>query len=73
MMDAFNYIRKSPYMTSVDTSSYGNTTNIGDVNVTINEAKFKDDADYEEVAKRVGQVFTKELQKSGFNVARYSM
>ena len=73
MMDSFNYIRKSPYITNVDTSSYGDTYNVGDINVTINQAEFKDDADYEKVAQRVGQVFTKELQKGGFNVARYSM
>ena len=73
MMDSFNYIRKSPYMTNVDTSSYGDTYNVGDINVTINQAELKDDADYEKVAQRVGQVFTKELQKGGFNVARYSM
>lgn len=55
-----------PTMSAVDTSSVeNNLMTVGDINVTLNEAKLKEDADYYEVASRVGQVFAKELSKQG--------
>lgn len=72
LTDALNYIRVEPfYVPNTDTLS-GNTQSIGDINITINGAEMKDDADYEDVARRVGQAFTRELQKEGLNLARYS-
>ena len=72
MMNALNYVRVSPYMSSVDSSMFGNNTNVGDVYVTINQAELKSDADYDKVAKRVGESFSKQLASQGLNLAGYS-
>ena len=72
MLNAFNYVRVSPTMTHVDPSTYNNNTTIGDVNVTINQAELKSDADLDKVAKRVGEVFTKEIQKQGITLNAYA-
>jgi hypothetical protein len=45
---------------------------IDNVAITLNEAQLKDDADYEEVAQKVGDIFVKELSKQGMNVMSYS-
>lgn len=45
-----------------------NNTSVGDINITINQAELKSDADYEEVARKVGNAFTKQLSKSGLNI-----
>lgn len=47
-------------------------TNIGTVNVTINEASISSDADIAELANRVGEQFTNQLSLSGFNTSRYA-
>ena len=66
-LDSAKYVRTRAYMSNIDSSNFSGATNtIGDVNITITEASFKDDADYEEVAERVGQVFVKEIAKQGF-------
>ena len=49
-----------------------NNASIGDINITITEASFKEDADYEKVAERVGAAFVKELNRQGLNMANYS-
>ena len=73
MLDQFTYVRNMPYMTNVDTSKYGNTNvSVGDVNVNLYEAKLENDADYDLIAKKVGNAFTKQLQKDGFNLAGYN-
>ena len=46
--------------------------NIDNVTITLNEAQLKEDADYEQVAERVGDIFVKELSKQGMNVLSYS-
>ena len=51
----------------------GNTNTIGDIHVTITEAEFKEDADYDKVAIRVGESFARELSKVGFNISNYSL
>jgi len=50
----------------------GNSQTVGDINITINQAELKSDADYEEVARKVGQAFTKQLSKEGFNLRSYA-
>ena len=72
-LDQAKYVRfKSPF-SHIDTGSFGGAGfTIGDVNVTITEAQFQEDADYEEVARRVGEAFVKELGKQGLNMANYA-
>ena len=71
LTEALRYVSVSPSL-APDTTKYGNNTSIGDINITINQAELKDDADYEDVARRVGKAFTKQLNKEGFNLARYA-
>ena len=72
-LDSARYVRMRPFMSNIDSSSFGgNNTTIGDVNITITEASFKEDADYEKVAERVGEVFVKELEKQGFMSSNYA-
>jgi len=71
MLDAMNYIRVNPGIVP-DLSAYGSSNTVGDIHITINQAELKSDADFDEVARIVGQKFTKELSKSGFNVAGYA-
>lgn len=58
---------------SIDPSAIGgNVANIGDVNVTIEEAELNDDRDYDEIAQIVGEKFAKEISKQGINIAKYN-
>ena len=50
----------------------GNIQTIGDINIEINEASFKDDADLDEVAYELGNRFVKELGKQGMVMANYN-
>ena len=72
MLNAFDYVQSVPVMSCVDPSCFNNTTNVGDINITINQAELKSDADIAKLAKQVGQAFTRELQKDGLNLAGYS-
>ena len=73
MLDSFNYVKTTPYMTHLDSSNFGKGgISVGDVNVNLYEAKLENDADYELIAQKVGKAFTKELQKDGFNLAGYA-
>ena len=72
MLNAFDYVQAVPVMSSIDPSCYSNTTNVGDINITINQAELKSDADIAKLAKQVGQAFTRELQKDGLNLSGYS-
>lgn len=74
MLDAFKYASSNIRMTNIGNEMFGGSNNasIGEVNIEITEASFKEDADYEEVARRVGDAFTKELAKSGFSTANYN-
>ena len=72
MLDAFNYVKTSPYMSYVDPSQYGNNFNVGDVNITINQAEINSDQDINALAKRVGEAFTRELRINGVSTAGYS-
>lgn len=58
---------------SIDPATIGgNVANIGDVNVTIEEAELNDDRDYDEIAQIVGEKFAKEISKQGINIAKYN-
>ena len=72
LIDALNYIRIEPSALPGE-SMFGNNTNVGDINITINQAELKSDADYEDVARRVGKAFTKELSRNGFNLTGYNL
>lgn len=67
-------LRQMYVPTSITPSStnFAGNTNYGDIYITINQAELKDDADFEQVARRVGQAFTKEMTKQGFNMNGYS-
>lgn len=60
-------------MPSFSPSDFKNstTTTIGDIIITLNEAKLENDADYEAVAQRVGEKFVKELTKQGLGVSAF--
>lgn len=71
-LDAAKYISVNPAMSFIDPSSSSHTqTTVGDINVTLNVDKLQDDADYEQVARRVGEVFTKEFSKQGMYTANF--
>ena len=72
MLDAFNYISVSPGVVPSTDLIGDNSSTIGDINITINQAELKSDADVEELARQVGKAFTKQLSKNGFNTANYS-
>ena len=72
LTDALNYVNVEPFrVPNLDKINTSNQT-IGDINITINGAEMKDDADFEDVARRVGQEFTKQLRKEGLNLASYA-
>jgi hypothetical protein len=73
MLDAWQFAATNPKMSNLN-GIFGKaqSNSIGDVHITITEASFADDADYEEVAKRVGEAFTKELSKQGFRTAAFN-
>lgn len=73
LTNVLSHISLSPSMFTVpDFSNFGSTNNYGDINITINQAQLQTDADYEEVARKVGRAFTKQLSKKGINVGQYS-
>ena len=71
MLDALNYVPTMP-MLSPSEKFFGNSSTVGDINIVINQAELKSDADYNEVARRVGQAFTKQLSKDGFQLSGYN-
>jgi hypothetical protein len=70
-MARMGYAGINPYITNVDTDG-GTSSSIGDVYVTINEATLKSDADYEEVAERVGEHFARALERQGLHTTNFS-
>lgn len=72
LIDGWKYVATRPTMTNLDgLMQEGSGNTIGDVYVTLNEAQFNTDEDYELVAQKVGEAFTKELAKNGFSTAAY--
>jgi hypothetical protein len=72
MLDSFNKVKTTPFMSYVDPSMYANNTTVGDITITINQAELKSDADVEALARKVGQAFTREVSKHGINLSGYS-
>ena len=73
MLDAWQLVMARPTMSNLDgIIDKGQRNSIGDVHITITEASFAEDADYEEVARRVGAAFTKELAMQGFRTASFN-
>ena len=73
LAEALRYVFVSPGITPSSECFNCENTNVGDINITINQAELKDDADFEDVARRVGKAFTKQLSKEGFNLTGYSL
>ena len=72
-LDEAKVVRYRSSISNIDSNSFGsNAQNIGELVINITEAQFKDDADFDEVAHRVGEKFVKELSKQGFNTMSYS-
>lgn len=73
MVDSLNYVSlKSGIWPDSGMFSSGSTT-YGNISITINQAELKDDADYEDVARRVGKAITKEMSKKGYNLTGYNL
>lgn len=73
MLDSFDYIRVNTHTPHFDDTNNGHpNVSIGDVHVSLNVDKLESDADYEEIANKVGKVFTKQLQKEGLSLAGYN-
>ena len=72
MIDSLSYIHLKTPTIMPDMSDYGNNNTIGDINITINQAELSSDADIDQLARRVGSAFTRELSHQGLNLANYS-
>ena len=71
MLDGFKYI-KTVSMISPSDKLFGGNTSVGDINIIINEAQLKSDADLDALATEIGRKFTKQMSKEGLNLAGYS-
>ena len=73
LTNALNYVNLSPGIwPDADAFSGGNTT-YGNLSIVINQAELKTDADFEDVAHRIGKAFTKEMSKKGYNLTGYNL
>ena len=75
MQRAFDMFNFRPTISNIDSEKYtaGRMLSLENLTVNINEATLSQDADYEEVAARVGQALVKELAKEGLTTANYSL
>lgn len=74
MLDSMSRVRIHTLASFIDPTKFGgNTQTIGDVNITITEAKFEDDADIEAVAARVGESFVQQLNQQGFTTGKFAL
>ena len=72
-IESAKYVQYRSTVSNIDGSAFnGSSQNIGELIINITEAQFKDDADFDEVARRVGNQFVKELSKQGFHTMSYS-
>ena len=72
-LNDFDYVNIKSFLPSLEgLSMAGSNVSIGDINVNLYEAKLENDADYNEVARKVGNAFSKQLQKNGLNLAGYA-
>ena len=72
MLDMFSKV-SVPYPTVPTVEMMNsNNTSVGDIHITINQADIKSDTDIDELARKVGRSFTKELSKSGLTLPGYA-
>ena len=72
-LNDFDYVNIKSFLPSLEgLSMAGSNVSIGDINVNLYEAKLENDADYDEVARKVGNAFSKQLQKNGLSLAGYA-
>lgn len=67
MIDVFSYVSVPSAMNINQDGIYGGSSSIGSVNITLNEAQFNTDDDYDLIAQKVGESFTRELSKQGLS------
>lgn len=72
LTDALNTVSINSWATPNLSDFLAPSQTFGDINVVINQAELKSDADIEEVAKRVGKAFTKQLSRQGMQMNAYS-
>ena len=72
MLDAFNYIKVNSGIHFDPSSFGGGDQTFGDINIVINQAELKSDADFNDVARKVGQSFVKEISRQGISLTGYA-
>ena len=73
-LDAFSMIRVPSFSSMISDSMFSDVSGftVEKLNIEINEAELKEDPDYEEVARKVGEEFVKELSKQGLQTANFA-
>ena len=73
-LDAFSTIRVPSFSSMISDSMFSDVSGftVEKLNIEINEAELKEDADYEEVARKVGEEFVRELSKQGLQTANFA-
>lgn len=72
LTDALNYVTISSHPINVPDTYAGNNTTVGDVVINITQADLGSETSIEEVAKKVGKAFSKQLSKQGLNLTSVS-
>ena len=72
LLDAFKYVTNPSMVSWNDDWFNGNTTNVGDIVINITQAELNTDMDIEDVARKIGKAFTKQLSREGINLNGYS-
>ena len=72
LVDSLNYVRVDSGFVPDASMFTNNSSSFGDINIVINQAELKSDADYEEVARKVGQAFTRQMSRNGLNLTGYA-
>lgn len=72
LLDAFSYISVGSHIHPDPGMFASSSQTYGDINIVINQAELKDDADYDTVAKKVGQAITKQISRQGINLTGYA-
>lgn len=72
LLDTALALQTEPTISQIQSSDYNNSQRFGDVVITINQAELKDGADFDDVARKVGEAFVKELSRNGMTTANYA-
>ncbi len=72
LTDVLNTVDVSAYQSYYPNAFDGFNQTIGDINITINQAEIKDGEDIERLANRVGEAFTRQLSRQGFQMSGYA-